>query len=173
MSCTAYSSRMLKKKLYPYFFQLWSCTSYPWKTVGHGGESSVSTALSILLSKAFQEVWNISCMNDCCFLSLQCRVPIMLVGNKNDLHMERYVLKHTKLYIRFDICHTWVKPLPSFNHHFCIIHHPFAGSCWQKCKTPQDLHMKQKYRADVNICTKLVCLNLTLCVCVALQLHIT
>lgn len=26
--------------------------------------------------------------------SFACRVPIMLVGNKNDLHMERYVQTH-------------------------------------------------------------------------------
>lgn len=88
--------------------------------------------------------------------SLYCRVPIMLVGNKNDLHMERYVLTHTpKLYIR---SHAYTYTLGDqcsldFSYYFCIVSHHFVGSLWQKFKTKHVGHMthKQKYRAGVDI----------------------
>lgn len=50
-----------------------------------------------LFSCPGKNVGNISYMNDKVLSPLWCRVPIMLVGNKNDLHMERYVLPRDQI----------------------------------------------------------------------------
>lgn len=49
--------------------------------------------MSTALSSCSAEVADVLCINDNAPrpFFLGCRVPIMLVGNKNDLHMERYV----------------------------------------------------------------------------------
>lgn len=45
----------------------------------------------------------------------------MLVGNKNDLHMERCVLKQTQtVQLVHDTQNTWVKASASLNDHFYL-----------------------------------------------------